>query len=134
MTRILPLAFIAAFPAIAGAERGATAPQPIQSGTLESLRWQARPVVIFGDGAPLAAQVLAMTEDPQAIADRDIVVLIDGPGAGPLRERAGSGFAVMLIGKDGGVKEIWHEPVDPEEIFALIDAMPMRQREAAEDG
>ena len=134
MTRILPLAVIAAFPAIAGAERGATTPQPIQVDTLERLRWQARPVVILGEGAPLAAQVLAMTEDPQAVADRDIVVLVDRPGAEPLREQAGRGFAVLLIGKDGGVKEIWHEPVDPEQIFALIDTMPMRQREEAEDG
>jgi adenine C2-methylase RlmN of 23S rRNA A2503 and tRNA A37 len=38
-------------------------------------------------------------------------------------------FAVVLIGKDGTEKRRWQEPVENSELFALIDAMPMRQQE-----
>ncbi len=38
-------------------------------------------------------------------------------------------FALLLIGKDGGVKFRSDRPVEPQQIFDLIDAMPMRQQE-----
>lgn len=44
---------------------------------------------------------------------------------------AGS-FAVLLIGKDGTAKHRSGKPVEPREIFSLVDAMPMRQRELRE--
>lgn len=43
-------------------------------------------------------------------------------------------FCLILVGKDGGEKLRRWEPVDLEEIFALIDAMPMRRREMRERG
>jgi hypothetical protein len=43
-------------------------------------------------------------------------------------EKAG-GFTLILIGKDGGVKLRQVEGFDLDQIFALIDSMPMRQRE-----
>jgi uncharacterized protein (DUF2336 family) len=43
-------------------------------------------------------------------------------------------FAVLLVGKDGGVKLRRGEPVPPEHLFQLIDAMPMRRREMRERG
>ena len=36
---------------------------------------------------------------------------------------------MILIGKDGGEKQRWSEPVEPQEFFQIIDAMPMRQDE-----
>jgi hypothetical protein len=39
-------------------------------------------------------------------------------------------FAVLLIGKDGGVKLRKSEPVERREFYALIDRMPMRIQEA----
>lgn len=39
-------------------------------------------------------------------------------------------FRVRLVGKDGGVKLDSAKPVTCEELFKLIDAMPMRQAEA----
>lgn len=39
------------------------------------------------------------------------------------------GFALVLVGKDGGEKFRAHEPVRAREVFDLIDAMPMRRRE-----
>ena len=44
-------------------------------------------------------------------------------------------FAVVLIGKDGSFKNVWKdvsEAVPVSDIFAIIDAMPMREREAKE--
>lgn len=38
-------------------------------------------------------------------------------------------WAVVLVGKDGGVKERWSSIVEPSEVFGKIDAMPMRLRE-----
>jgi hypothetical protein len=38
-------------------------------------------------------------------------------------------FKVRLIGKDGGEKRVSTEPVTMTEVFALIDAMPMRREE-----
>ena len=41
-------------------------------------------------------------------------------------------FSVVLFGKDGQFKQVWkerEEVVPLNEVFAVIDAMPMRQRE-----
>ena len=38
-------------------------------------------------------------------------------------------FAAILVGKDGGEKHRSVEPISPQTLFDLIDAMPMRQRE-----
>jgi hypothetical protein len=38
-------------------------------------------------------------------------------------------FAVILVGKDGGEKGRWTEPVSLDDVFDMIDAMPMRQEE-----
>ena len=35
-------------------------------------------------------------------------------------------FEVVLVGKDGGVKERRTEALNPDELWAIIDAMPMR--------
>jgi hypothetical protein len=36
---------------------------------------------------------------------------------------------IHLIGKDTGLKKSWSMPLSNQEVFALIDAMPMRQSE-----
>ena len=56
----------------------------------------------------------------------------DAAGA---RERYGieSGcFAAVLVGKDGAVKHRSGELVEPADLYARIDAMPMRRREVRE--
>jgi hypothetical protein len=47
---------------------------------------------------------------------------------------AEQGFVVMLVGKDGEVKWRTEKPTDLEEAIALVDTMPMRQREKGEGG
>jgi len=38
-------------------------------------------------------------------------------------------FQLLLIGKDGGVKLRSEQPVPTQDIFGLIDSMPMRRQE-----
>lgn len=38
-------------------------------------------------------------------------------------------FQVALIGLDGGTKRRWNDLIDNEQIFGLIDTMPMRRAE-----
>ena len=47
-------------------------------------------------------------------------------------ESGREGFAAALVGKDGGVKARWSELVEPDAVFDLVDAMPMRIREVRE--
>ena len=57
--------------------------------------------------------------------------------AAAVRERFGvepGRFVALLVGKDGTVKHRFDGPVGPGEIFALVDAMPMRRREMREGG
>jgi len=59
------------------------------------------------------------------------------PRAPELRSRygvSGDSFALLLVGKDGGVKLTRNEPVALDEICALVDRMPMRRREMRERG
>ncbi|MDB9741660.1 DUF4174 domain-containing protein [Akkermansiaceae bacterium] len=44
------------------------------------------------------------------------------------QSKEGKESSIVLIGKDGGVKRRWNT-LKLEEIFALIDSMPMRQNE-----
>jgi hypothetical protein len=39
-------------------------------------------------------------------------------------------FAVVLIGKDGGVKRVENQPLAPADLFGTVDKMPMRRQEA----
>lgn len=86
-------------------------------------RWRQRVLVLSAPDAQ-DARLVAMRRGLRAqacgVAERDLVVLeIVG----------GAGFVVRLVGKDGGDKLRREAPVPVEEIFTLIDAMPMRQDE-----
>ena len=54
-------------------------------------------------------------------------IALDGFDA--LRPSDGRRFEAILVGLDGGVKERWDRYVTQEDLFAAIDAMPMRQSE-----
>jgi Domain of unknown function (DUF4174) len=41
-------------------------------------------------------------------------------------------FSAVLIDLDGIEKKRWTGPVDPREIYAIVDEMPMRQQEMRE--
>jgi hypothetical protein len=117
--------------------------------SMDALRWEKRPLLLFGPDERdprLRDQLAAVEATRDAFDERDmvlIVVLGDGPSRGgerpltkeeadSLRERFGvekGAFALRLVGKDGGVKRRSGEFVPLSEIYAQIDAMPMRQQE-----
>ncbi|MEO0407344.1 MAG: DUF4174 domain-containing protein [Cyanobacteria bacterium P01_A01_bin.135] len=120
----------------------------------ERYRWQKRVLLIFAPAASseaLAAQNAHLSGEASGLDDRDLVVwrLIHGESAsvdGDLRadvspqefyQRFGvssEAFAVVLVGKDGTVKQQQNEPLPVSELFSTIDAMPMRQREMQQGG
>ena len=105
---------------------------------LESFQWTHRPVVVFADSPNdprFQEQIDKLREDPAALLDRDVVVLIDSDPArtSPLRKKLRPrGFMMVLIGKDGGVKLRKPLPWSVREISRTIDKMPMRLREVEE--
>ena len=117
---------------------------------LAGLRWRHRVVLLLADhpGDPaLRAQSALLNEARADLTERDTLLItatttveIDGraspaPTPDALRRAYApdsTGFAVALIGKDGGVKLRIADPVPARDILDLIDSMPMRQREMRE--
>lgn len=123
-----------------------SATQGFAMDSLPDLHWKKRAVLVFGEaGDPQVDRQLGLLSRRQdALAERDMVLIrISGddaavvygeaqvPDGRALRREtgAGAGLAVMLVGKDGGVKLRRETVVDDLEIFGLIDRMPMRQAE-----
>ncbi|MEJ2069770.1 MAG: DUF4174 domain-containing protein [Syntrophobacterales bacterium] len=118
---------------------------------LSRYRWQHRLLLIFSPSAQTPAfQQLAsqLKQQRGGAADRDLLVfsimsagqsrvgegVLSRQAAENLRRRfqvAADEFRVVLIGKDGTVK-LSEPAVRLSEVFALIDSMPMRQREMRE--
>ena len=99
--------------------------------------------------AAFEAQERALAGHEAGMAERDLLlidVFEEGPScsdraalsdaaADALRARfapASRAFAAVLVGKDGTAKARFDAPVLPDELFARIDAMPMRRREMGE--
>lgn len=122
---------------------------------LEAYLWQRRLLVVFAvasDDRLLALQLAAFTDRRQEAderqlslvtvvgRDKEAVVTVDGqvaaaPAAAAVRARFGvepGEFRALLVGKDGEVKLSDSRPLDMDELFAAIDAMPMRRRELQE--
>lgn len=120
--------------------------------TIEQYRWRKRALVI---GAPqrdderIATMLDAVASTQGEFADRDMVLVtlldsgasvagerrLTGAEAAAARDALGirSGtFALRLVGKDGSVKLATESPTAIAEVYALIDTMPMRQREMTE--
>ena len=110
-------------------------------------------VLLFFAPAPrdsaLLAEEGALGARPQGVADRDLVVLrvletgtstaagqpLRRTDADALRRRyhAEPGrFTAVLVGKDGHTALRSHTPIVATRLFPLIDAMPMRRIEAAQ--
>lgn len=89
---------------------------------LSAHRWQHR-VLVVDTPSPDAAEYRRQRSTLEAAAaglkERDLIVVTQSAPT----------FRVRLVGKDGGVKLDQAEPVEVPALFALIDAMPMRQAE-----
>lgn len=118
---------------------------------LSQFQWEKRLLVLSAPSAAdpaLNAQQSALYSSLAAFRSRDLVLinLLDSPEAdangrhlapaevADIRTRLGmsrGSFSLKLIGKDGSVK-LSSDAVTPmENIYALIDTMPMRRAEAA---
>ncbi|MEE4345343.1 MAG: DUF4174 domain-containing protein [Paracoccaceae bacterium] len=143
MKKILALviAGLLAFPA--GAAETAEGPPdlPLFEGSdtdLSEFLWIKRPIVVFADtpnDPRFIEQMTFLNADVPALMLRDVVVLTDtNPAARSelrrtLRPR---GFMLVLIDKDGGVKQRKPAPWDVREISRTIDKFPTRQQEIRE--
>jgi hypothetical protein len=121
---------------------------------LDIYHWKSRLLVVFAPTPSYAGSGAFdrnLSRRTVEVMDRDLIVFRifeNGPSrveekplsseeAEALRRRFSvqSGrFAVILIGKDGGVKMVREHEADLQEIFDRIDSMPMRQREMREKG
>ena len=121
------------------------------------LTWNNRVVIISEDieGSVLFAQYDLLKEAIPEFLERDVIILSVKEGSARIRSdfnQPNLNFSnpndwniwveqyllksddggVLLIGKDSGLKKVWQEhqmPVAPQEIFEIIDSMPMRQQE-----
>jgi Domain of unknown function (DUF4174) len=123
---------------------------PMSAGeaALDRYRWQNRILLVFAPDADSALyrrqqEMLLVAE--RGLNERDMVIIFvirdtvstkGRPAAAvaavDLRDAYGvlpHEFRVVLIGKDGDVKLRQEEPISMADLFALIDAMPMRKQE-----
>ena len=115
--------------------------------------WKDRLLLLFAPGEEhkaLQRQIDLLTAQQPEVTDRDLKIYqiypdrAQHPDGGHLPKNfsdklylkydisVGDGLVVLLIGKDGTEKLRESQVVSPEQIFRLIDSMPMRQREMRE--
>ena len=115
---------------------------------MDDYAWSHRPLLVFADdedSEALAEQRAVLREAADGLDERHMLVVevvgksvkADGlrvaTDVDELKKRYGvdlsQPLAVLLIGKDTGVKLRRTRPVAMEEVFGLIDSMPMRRQE-----
>jgi hypothetical protein len=113
---------------------------------LPKQRWQKRVVLLCAPTSTtpeLRAQQQQFTSAAAAMQERDITVRelhLDQLSAADkqyVTQKLGAkanGFTLILIGKDGGVKQRETQPIAPKLLFQTIDVMPMRRNEARKSG
>ena len=108
-------------------------------GSISSMKWEKRVLVVSAadpSDAMLDAQRRILAEWKAGAGERDLVVVellgdkvTDATdSAASIRQRYGlpkTGFAVVLIGKDGGAKLREPRPISASVLEETIDAMPM---------
>ncbi len=123
-----------------------------QEGFLEQFEWKNRIVLVFGESSDsmVKNQIKELRKEPEGINDRDLLIIhIDKSviflnkedncseaDAARLRNQYNvpeKEFQYILLGLDGGVKYRKDTFVSNKALFAVIDVMPMRQREILEN-
>ncbi|RUS63566.1 DUF4174 domain-containing protein [Pseudorhodobacter sp. E13] len=139
MKRLQILVLAVFLPFAAAAQDSPALPvQDAQGVTMAEFLWLKRPVVVFADSPndpSFATQLEYLAEQPQALAERDVVVIVDTNPAGKsffrqkLRPR---GFSLVLMDKDGEVEIRKPRPWDVREITRAIDKFPLARQELLE--
>lgn len=109
----------------------------LDAGTVEpsAYMWKARPIVIFADtpdDPQFRDQLRLLMADPAPLMVRDVVIVADAdPSANSIWRRTfrPEGFSVVLLDKDGQVKQRKPIPQDVRELTRAIDKFPLRRRE-----
>ena len=102
--------------------------------------WNARPVVVFADTPDDPAfreQMQVLSARNEALAERDVVVITDSDpqSASSWRQQLHPrGFSLVIIDKDGQVKQRRPLPWDVREISRAIDRLPLRRQEIGRAG
>ena len=115
-------------------------PMPLEQ-TLRGYRWKNRVLLLAAptpDQVDFKTQKALLNAEKVGMAARDFVVLevfydqLSAPDQQFLTKKTGVSppqFAAVLIGKDGGVKELSRRPISPAALFGTVDKMPMRREE-----
>jgi len=148
LTALLIIAWVGALSIFAGEEALA------MDVDFEQFKWKNRLLLVFAPDSshPLFESLQRdISTRKHEVDDRDLVVFeilgvgtskrdgtqLDPHMAASLRKRfdiSPKAFSLILVGKDGGIKLRKNDPVKLEEIFRLIDSMPMRQDEMRQKG
>ncbi|MBV0892323.1 DUF4174 domain-containing protein [Paracoccus sp. Z118] len=101
----------------------------------EELLFNARPVIVFApspDDPAFVTQIDLLRRDPQALAQRDVVVLVDADPAAQSAWRSRLrpvNFSLVVLDKQGMVIERKPFPWTPREIGRAIDKTPEARSE-----
>ena len=116
-------------------------PMPLQATPLKDHLWKNRVIITFSASVKeperLALQK-QMEKKACAFTDRNLVHIDLLQGSEDFDEMSqqfsvsSTGFQLLLLGKDGGVK-LRSSTASLEDIFSLIDTMPMRSSEMRDD-
>ncbi|KUF12031.1 DUF4174 domain-containing protein [Pseudoponticoccus marisrubri] len=138
--RLLGAAGLVAMASVGAAQGAETADpteliRPAEEVDLDEFLWLKRPVVVFADSPAdprYVEQINLITDRPDALTDRDVVVITDtDPSARSSVRRAlrPRGFMLAVLAKDGTVVIRKPAPWDVREISRSIDKLPLRQQE-----
>ena len=122
-----------------------------QQHPLSSYQWKNRILIITGDSDEMKNCYQRYKKEEKSIIDRDMVLIYISPssiltfptttGIEDKKLQIIHHFDIqsekgetILIGKDGGVKLRKPLPVTTDEVFDLIDSMPMRRAEMRDKG
>lgn len=138
---------------LAGAGLLALTTPPAHAAPLDKYRWKRRLLLVFAPVKPhpsLVVQRKRLKEATAGLKEREVTVVevvqdsvfVNGQLAIELNAKALRKnfdttiveFKVVLIGKDGGEKLRRSDPVQVDDLFKTIDAMPMRQQELRQRG
>lgn len=119
-----------------------------QSQVLSSIQWKNRVLLVMSEDPydPMVKQQISLfTEDDEEMKERKLVLLQVFPEfylmGGPSAIRRTSeevyfdyksskkSFEMILVGLDGDEKMRWTKLMRPDDVYAIIDSMPMRRYE-----
>ncbi len=128
-----------------------TDPIANQKNPLSPYQWKNRILIISGDSFEMKSCYQLYKKETESIRDRDMLLIYISPSSiqsfpsTPDIEAEKAKIIhhfdiqpdkgeTILIGKDGGIKLRKPIPVSTNEVFDLIDSMPMRRAEVRDKG